>query len=95
MHRFRVTVGPAEQNSTSQPISFEVENHDDILAIVSRLSGKLGLTGDESKSFAVGLKLFGEVVLKNRQRPPFDQIRPAMAGFMKALKRQVAESEGS
>lgn len=88
MHRFRVTVEALDTNGEHpEPLHFEVENHDDIIAIARRMNGRFDLDADTSQSFAIGLKLFGEVVLKNRTREPFSQIRPAMAEFMKAVKR--------
>ena len=88
MHRFRVTVEPLDAaDAHPEPLQFEVENHDDVVAIAHRMEGRFDLDQANSRAFAIGLKLFGEVVLKNRTREPFSQIRPAMAEFMKAVKR--------
>lgn len=38
------------------------------------------------KLFAVGLKLFSEVLLQNRKNPLFEDIAPAFRDFMKKLK---------
>ena len=84
MHRFRITVEPL--SSAADPLTFEVENHDDIISIAHRMNGRFDLDEESSKAFGIGLKLFGEIILKNRNRPPFDQIRPAMGEFMKAVK---------
>ncbi len=51
------------------------------LAIARRMSGKLGLDENATNAFALGLKLFGEAILKNRENPLFGQIKPSMVGI--------------
>ena len=41
------------------------------------------------KSFAVGLKLFSEVMLEHRDHPLFQEFLPQFGQFMKNLKQQV------
>ena len=59
-YRYRITVEPIADRKgdpiDKAPISFEVENHDEILSIVERLGARedLPFTGDKSKAFAVG-----------------------------------------
>jgi hypothetical protein len=86
MHRFRITVQSLSADAEADSLQFEATNHDDIIAIARRMNGRFDLDEQSSKAFAIGLKLFGEVILKNRSRHPFDQIRPALAEFMKAVK---------
>lgn len=70
------------------PIQLEFENHDDIFRIVDLMRTK-NLFGDENQSieFAIGLRLFSEVLLKNRELPLFRDFMPAFGDFMKQLKR--------
>ena len=89
MYRFRITVEPVPPNAEAGSVQFEVENHDDIIAIARRMNGRFDLDEESSKAFAIGLKLFGEVVLKNRDREPFSLIRPSFGEFMKAVKAKV------
>ena len=89
MYRFRVTVESLPTAGEPEKIQFEVENHDDILAIAKRATGKLGLEGDAAPAFVIGLKLFGETVLQNRALPLFAAIKPALGDFMKAMKEQI------
>jgi hypothetical protein len=93
MPRFRITVEPLSETENSAPLSFEADNHDDILAIARRMNGRFELDEQSSYAFAIGLKLFGEVILKNRARVPFSSIRPAMAEFMKEVKGKKPEAE--
>ena len=92
-HRFRITVealsdrkgAPVEKT----PLVFEVENHDDILDIVERIQGREDLAFGQEKSaaFAVGLKLFSEVMIENRKHPVFAPLRDAFKAFMVGLKK--------
>lgn len=70
------------------PLQFEAHNHDDIFKIVDALKGKMPLDEADATAFAVGIKLFGEVILKNRDNPLFKEFKPQFTEFMKALKSQ-------
>ncbi|UII34592.1 DUF3861 domain-containing protein [Fulvivirga ulvae] len=76
-----------EDGVLQPPVQFEFENHDEIFNIMEILKEK-NLFGNENQSveFAVGLKLFGEVMLKNRKHPLFEILNPAFGEFMKKLK---------
>lgn len=41
---------------------------------------------NHSVEFAIGIKMFGEVVLKNKNNPLFEEFFPAFGDFMKKLK---------
>jgi hypothetical protein len=86
MYKYRVTVESLSPPAESEPLRFEVENHDDLFAIVSKMSARADLDPDSVQAFAVGLKLFGEVVLRNRSNPLFAKIMPALGEFMRDLK---------
>jgi len=70
-------------------VSLEFDNHDDIFNIIEVIKSKK-IFDDENTSteFALGLKLFTEVMLKNKQHPLFEELRPAIMEFMKKLKAQ-------
>lgn len=70
-----------------EPIEIDFENHDDIFAIIETLKGK-NLFEDESQAteFVIGLKLFSEVMIKNKNIPLFEAFLPAFGAFMKKLK---------
>ncbi|QKJ86393.1 DUF3861 domain-containing protein [Paramixta manurensis] len=96
-HRFRITVealSDRKGEAVDKPaLQFEVENHDDILAIVERLRQRedLDFGADDSAAFGVGLKLFSEVMLENRKHPVFTPLRDAFREFMVGLKKGTAE----
>ncbi|MGI4742205.1 MAG: DUF3861 domain-containing protein [Janthinobacterium lividum] len=70
-----------------EPLELNFENHDDIFNIVERLQARnLFAELGQSTEFAIGLKLFSEVMLKNRQHPLFEELAPAFKAFMQRLK---------
>ena len=95
-HRYRVTLeqlsGPAGAPSTDKTLQFDVGNHDDIFAIVDGLRGRGDFGHDAATALAVGLKLFGEVMLEEPVKPVFSTIRPHFLQFIRELKKSRAES---
>ena len=74
-----------------ESLSFYAANHDDILAIVEKLQTKFPLLNAGSvASLGVGLKLFSEVALVQRNYPIFANIRPALSEFIQQLKQDSA-----
>lgn len=70
-------------------LSFEFDNHDDLFHIFEVIKSKKIFDDDNTATeFALGLKLFTEVMLKNKQHPLFEELRPAILEFMKKLKSQ-------
>ena len=70
-----------------EPLELTFENHDDIFTIIERLRERnLFEESGQSTEFAIGLKLFSEVMLKNRQHPLFEDLAPAFKTFMQRLK---------
>jgi len=70
-------------------LSFEFDNHDDLFNIFEVIKSKKIFEEDNTAhEFALGLKLFTEVMLKNKQHPLFEELRPAILEFMKKLKSQ-------
>jgi len=76
-------------SSAEKKLNFEFENHDDLFKIFEMIKSK-NIFEDENTAneFSLGLKLFTEVMLKNKQHPLFEDLRPAITEFMKKLKSQ-------
>jgi hypothetical protein len=92
-HRYRISVtplvdspDPAAGPTYPRSLSFEVTNHDDLMAVLRRVSGAAVLPQEEAAEFVVGLKLFGEVLLRHRKDPLFAELMPHFGAFMKQLK---------
>jgi hypothetical protein len=91
-HRYRITVehlaDAAGAPATNEPpLQFDVGNHDDIFAIVERVRARGDFDAQTATAFAVGLKLFGEVMLEQRGHPLFAEFAPHFRDFMKRLKQ--------
>jgi hypothetical protein len=94
-HRYRITVEHiADQDGQAiappPSLQFEALNHDDILAVVERVRAKSDFDAQTATNLAVGLKLFGEVMLMNRDHPLFAELKPHFGDFMKRLKSGAA-----
>lgn len=89
-HQFRITVEHlADQHgnpATEAPLTFTAGNHDNILAIVERIQERSQFSPESAAAFAVGLKLFSEVMLEHRQDPLFSEFQPHFKEFMQRLK---------
>jgi len=74
------------------PLQFEFENHDEVFTIIEKIKANNPFEDEnQATEFAIGLKLFSEVMLKNRENPLFEELLPAFVSFMKKLKASVKE----
>ena len=93
-YRYKITVealtGAKGEPVEGRTLSFEAANHDDILGIVERMRARLPFDADTIASLGVGLKLFSEVTLMQRNDPMFAMIRPALSEFVRGLKQRSA-----
>jgi len=90
-HLYRITVEHLADKEGQPPatpalLSFEAGNHDELLGIVERIRARGEFDADTSAAFAIGLKLFGEVMLTHRGHPLFEEMGPQFGAFMKRLK---------
>ncbi len=93
-HQYHVTVqhlADAQGNPSSytEKIEFNTGNHDDLFIVLDRLQKAELFDEGTTKSFAVGLKLFGEVMLENKNNPLFKDFKPQFLEFMKNMKQQI------
>lgn len=88
-NKYKITVENINNSAetAAELLQFEVENHDDIFAIVKRLESRADFSSDDAKAFVVGLKLFSEVMLANKNLPLFSSFIPQFSEFMKELKK--------
>lgn len=93
-HQYRITLehltdakGAASQYQ--QPLIFNAGNHDDIFVIVEKIKSRGDLSQEAATALGVGLKLFSEVMLDNKDHPLFETFRPHFLDFMKELKKGI------
>jgi hypothetical protein len=89
-NRYKILLQEIELKDGTQAdnsIEFEFENHDNIFSIIEKTQAR-NLFADKGQKieFALGLKLFSEVMLKSKDNPLFEELRPAFGQFMKKLK---------
>lgn len=92
-HRYRITVEHLALPDGSVPseprtLRFEAGNHDDLFDIVERARRRGDLAESDTVPFAIGLKLFSEVMLQNRGLPLFEGFAPHFKAFMQQLKQR-------
>ena len=74
---------PAQEKSTK----FLFDNHDELFGIIEKVQNKnIFNNKQQAAEFAIGLKMFSEVMLKHRNYPLFEELLPAFGSFMKRLK---------
>lgn len=93
-HQYEITVkhladAQGQPSTYTEVLRFKTGNHDDIFKIVGVIQNSQLLEEDSAKAFAVGLKLFGEVMLENKDLPLFKEFMPDFVKFMKAMKQAV------
>ncbi|UYW01428.1 DUF3861 domain-containing protein [Flavobacterium agricola] len=82
------------QESTNQTLTFDFENHDDIFNILERTKNTQGFSNPNDEiEFFVGLKLFSEVMLRNKKNPLFEEFFPAFVELMKKIKENTANKQ--
>lgn len=89
-NRYQLTLKELELKDGSdadKSIVFEFENHDNILNLIEKVQQrKLFDKEDKNTQFLLGLKLFSEVMIEQRDNPLFEDFAPAFREFMKKLK---------
>ncbi|MFH7000793.1 DUF3861 domain-containing protein [Flavobacterium bizetiae] len=77
-------------NGDTEPakeLGIQFDNHDEIFNIIEKIKDKnIFEDPNEATQFALGLKLFSEVKLKNRKNPLFEELNEVFPVFMKKLK---------
>jgi len=91
IHQYELTFKYLKNNKgeimDKTPISLPFQNHDDIYKIIEILNEKnLFKDASQTNQFVLGLKLFGDVMMKNKDLELFSEMRPAFMDFMKKLK---------
>ena len=68
-------------------ITLEFKNHDEIFTIIESLKEKNPFEDkNQAVEFAIGIKLFTEVMIRNRQHPLFEDFFQEVQTFMKNIK---------
>jgi hypothetical protein len=94
-NRYRITLEhlhSPKDLALNETIDFEFENHDEIFSIIEKIRANNPFDNEkQATEFALGLKLFSEVMIKNKENPLFEELMPAFISFMKKLKTSITE----
>jgi len=83
----KLTEYAGEETQPEKELELDFENHDEIFSIIERIRAKDPFgNAAQAEEFALGLKLFSEVMIKNRKHPLFDELGEVFPAFMKKLK---------
>lgn len=75
------------ETEPAKELGIQFDNHDEIFGIIDKIKDKnIFEDPNEATQFALGLKLFTEVKLKNRKNPLFEELNEVFPIFMKKLK---------
>ena len=88
-YHLTLTLKQYASGETEPPKQMEIDfdNHDEIFRIIEHLQDKNPFDdAAQAAQFALGLKLFSEVKLKNRTHPLFEELNEVFPAFMKKLK---------
>lgn len=87
--RYKITVEEIinDNSFAIEKIEFETETHDNLFDIVEKLISHPDIDNNDVAQFGVGLKLFSEVMIKNKTNPLFKDLLPHFKDFMKKLKK--------
>ncbi|HWT71597.1 MAG TPA: DUF3861 domain-containing protein [Oxalicibacterium sp.] len=95
-HTYRVTLeylgGKHAGSEPHPPVRFEAGNHDDLFNIIARAKSARITDGDEAAALTLGLKLFGEVLLKHRKDPLFADLQPVFREFISTFKQRIRDA---
>ena len=89
-NHYKVTLehiySPADED-LHRRVELVFDNHDNLFNVIDKVQDK-DLFSDmgQSTEFAIGLKMFSEVMLKNKDNPLFEEFLPSFKDFMKKLK---------
>ena len=90
-YRYRINVQalPASPDTEEPQPSFQFETtmHDDLVRIVDIMQKSHIVEEESAVGLAVGLKLFAEVVIRNRKNPNFTPFEAPLRQFIGMLKQ--------
>lgn len=97
-HEYHVSVkhlrdAQGQPSTHTEAIEFKAISHDDFFVNLAHLR-KANLLDEESlKQLVVGMKLFGEVIMHNRDVPLFKEFFSDFVKFVHALKATIPTEE--
>ncbi len=99
-HQYEITlkhIADAQGNPSTytEALQFNAYNHDDMFKVLEHLTKAQLLDDEKTKAFAVGLKLFGETLLENKDHPLFKRFHAAFRPVYENTKTNRKSPERS
>jgi hypothetical protein len=90
-HQYKIQLEYLKNNKgeimEQEPLTFEFQNHDDIFKIIEMSIQRNSFPAQQDNiEFALGLKLFSEVMLRNKDNSLFEDFIPVFQQLMKKIK---------
>jgi hypothetical protein len=89
-YHYRITLESLDATATpARALQFDFDNHDDIFFILDRLKQRSDFAAEDIPPLAIGLKLLGKTLMKNKENPLLASLKPHFAAFMRELKKSA------
>ncbi|MGB5446463.1 MAG: DUF3861 domain-containing protein [Psychromonas sp.] len=88
---YRITIKEINTDNEDSPASlqFEVQDRENLFAIVDQLKRSSGLNEQAATQVGVGIRLLGPVMMQDRKHPLFVDFMPYFKTFMQHLKNTI------
>ena len=88
-----VRMADDDQPISASPITLQTIQRDELEQIIDRIRKSGIVPEQDAAELALGLKMFGETLLRHRRTPPFATLFPHFRDFMSQLKKRVVSEE--
>lgn len=90
MNKYNVLLKEVADSGSLRSVDLFFENHDDLFRIIDTMKCR-GIFSCEKDctQFAIGLKMFSDVMMRHRNDELFKDFQPAFIEFMKKLKKTI------
>ena len=91
---YRITIEEiyTESDDKLRSLQFEVQDREDIFAVVDTLKKNSGLDKQAATGLGIALRLLGPVMIENKKNPLFVDFMPHFKDFMLNLKKTIKNS---
>lgn len=93
-HQYTISIDHTQNADGSVPddetFTFDFSSHDELFEIIKKLKSREDVGPEKAAPLALGVKLFGSVMLANKADGLFVDLFPHFATFMKKLKQKKA-----
>lgn len=87
-HNYRITIERTNEGN-EQAMQFEIQDREDMFAIVEAIKKGSGLNENNSTRLGVALRLLGPMMMQDRKHPLFVDFFPHFKTFINNLKSKL------